>query len=483
MYETILYKKTHKIIHKTLLLLLIGLGFTHHHTFILFIPGLIVVFYKEVKNNLHIKSVVKSLLLVLAPFTIYSYSIIASIFNPPIDWENSKTISGLIRMFGRLSYGGIKPYASSVPSMINQYLSMFMSLLISIWDFRIIGAIFIILGLIYLHKTKRWIAYYFYITIGLYLTFLFILNFPLNNSFGMATSERFLIAFYLLLIIPFAAGVAYLFSILRIGTKFKNSIFFITLGFILVFHFFISLKTVKYVPKIKNFDYLAQDILKTPSRNSIMTLSADNTLFTVSYYYFVKKIRNDVRFIFLGLTSRQYYRDRVASTYPNINIKCKTPKEFVKNNSSYNIFSDAPLKNAGLWVPYGLLWKYYPDKKDLNKDMNKIIKTNEKFWKTYHIPRLTNQETEIVHLKSLQDYYLDKLMYYIYFLFTQNRMKLAFEKIELVLDVNPKFSPILRLIDNMIENTSCSKLSKNTYLKENRLPKLAKIIFSKCKHR
>ena len=477
-YLILLFKKSSKSIYKYIIYLLLGLSFAHHHTFILFIPGWYLLLSD--KRSVFFKTnVFKNLAFLIFGLLFYLYIPIASSFNPPIDWENGKTLEGFIRLVTRSSYGTFKAYSSSSPNLINQLFDAFSSIIFIIKDFRIIGILFIVLGLTYVRKINRSFAKFLYISIFFQLLFLFYTNFPLASSFAVAMIERFLIALYLLLIIAFAFGVQFSFLKLKVFSKkylsniqLKKTVIFSYFLFLILYLCVIIYSNARYMAQIPNLNYFeiyAKDILNTVPKNSILSMKSDTGFFTTSYMYYVEKYRNDIILIFVNTLDRKYYRERVKKKYPKVIIPIDKENntfdlnEFLsKNSKNYNIFFEQ-LNEKGIWIPYGLLWKYYDDKKTLQKNKSDLIKTNEDLWtKIYKFPINLPNDSKFLHILCLKSKYVQMLEIYAQLLIANNQNSQALKYLHLISDkLDPSYTASLKsILDIYVKNKKCNNANK-----------------------
>lgn len=115
------------------------------------------------------------LVFVVVSFTLgtsfYVYSIIASSYIPPLDWENAKTLAGFIRLITRSSYGVFKAYDASSGNITNQIFDSFSFFIFALHDFRVIGLFFAIIGIFRLKKNDKQMFVFFVTTMLLHLFF------------------------------------------------------------------------------------------------------------------------------------------------------------------------------------------------------------------------------------------------------------------------------------------------------------------------
>jgi len=423
----LIYRCPNKNIRSYLCLMafMLGLSVSHHHIFILFIPGW--VYLIRTKWQTFEKALSKRymhmfvMLFFMLGISFYLYPIMASRTLPPLDWENAKTLEGFWRLITRSSYGVFKAYEASAGNITNQIFDSLSFFIFILHDFRIAGLIFGILGYFRLRKKNRRICIFTAMTMGLHVFFLFYTNFSLSTSFTIAMYERFLIPLYLLYIIPFASGVTYMYEIgVRLmqgrirNTHFKKVIL---LGYCLFLASYLGIiiyqnyQVIKKIPQLNYFAAYAKNLLDTVPPGAIFFVGADNSYFTTAYYHFAEGYRRDIKFVFINILDKEYYRAQIRSRYPELSLpepydKNKDLGEFVKRNSRFGIYFDGP--RDGTWKPYGLLWKYYKTEKAGQRDTEQLLRDNERLWNhVYTIPELDDELKKILHLNVVQDNYIN----------------------------------------------------------------------------
>lgn len=481
---------------KYLLFFLMGLIFVHHHTAIIFLPG----WYFLLHNNLKklFKDLKKSLFYFFIALSFYLYAPIVSLFNPPIDYENVKTFQGLLRLFTRTSYGTFRAFVGSSTNFLSQIYNAFSVIIYILQDFRTIGFVFILMGIFWMYKKNKIFFKFILVSILFQLFFLFYTSFPTTTSFIQAIFERFLIPLYLLLIFPFAYGLDYLKNKIQyMQEKFvKNNlikkfigVFIYLLAFCYIFVVFYSnYQIIKYVPKMKDFDILAENILDTVPKNSILTTSSDSTTFSVYYYYYAKKYRQDVKIVHLGLLPRDYYQKKLKKNYNDMNLDINQSNlidDFIsKNAQKYGYYAETP-QTTGVWLPYGLLWKYYPNQEKAQQDISNVIRINEYYWtKIYKIPNPPKKALNILHLAAIRENYLGRLMNYTDLLIKEKQYDKAVSYLKTILNTydqnNQRSIASLMKIYSVIKNCTQASIYQKKFLNSfdsNDIDKLTQILY------
>jgi len=422
-----------------------GLCVSHHHIFVLFIPGWLYLLKDRLKKILSNRLLlIKITFSVLLGVSFYFYAIIVSHNNAILDWENAKTLEGLFRLVTRSSYGSFKAYSTSAANIVNQLADMVSGLVFILLDFKPLGIIFILVGLFTSRKYAKQFSYFLAISLAVHFAFLFYTNFTITNSISSGMFERFLIPIYVILVFLFGAGIDYTYQkyILSIAHIIRNkSLKKVVKGSYLVFIcIYIALvavqnfKTIALIANTKAFDQFGKDLLNTVPPNGILSTQGDTSTFTSSYHNYGLKEREDIVLLHLGLMGRPNFIDMLKKKYPSLVVFGPIKNnddfnKFITRNSERGYYSERE-QSIGTWRPYGLLWKYYTDNLSAASDSAKLLADNKKFWeKTYIMPELSSDEINIFHLDSVGEYYLTAYQNYAKLLVFMNK----YEEAEVVL--------------------------------------------------
>jgi len=419
LYSGLKYKNTDKLIWLAFSLFLTGLGICHHHTFILILPSLFILIYKDFKKIFaSFKKVAFLLLSFIIGLLPLIYLPIVSQTNPEISWAGADKLAELISLLTRQVYGSFVPgqFISNLP--IQRFIQLVNLNFFIFYDFTLVGYLSIIAGLIILLKSKivkktEKIA----IFSALFLFgpfFVFYANFPLRDKFLLATVERFMIIFYFLLSVPLYLGLNWLFKkILKVfkiilGNKYKTIIpIIITLFFI--FPIALGVKNYQKLVNLKKYsiaEKLGKDILNNADKKSLILLYIDTPLFNTQYVYFNNKNNYPDKIVLhAAKLPFDYYQKAIKLHYPKINFeknKSYNLGDFILDNTkNYNIYStdkyDLPSSFPYKWIVQGLLFKVVP--KDYN-DISEAEKTIETFWNS-------------AENKNLADFYLTNSSYWL----------------------------------------------------------------------
>ena len=156
-------------------------------------------------------------------------------------------------------------------------------------------------------------------------------------------------------------------------------------------------------------------------------MGADNSYFTTAYYHFAEGYRKDIKFIFINILDKKYYRDQIRLKYPELSIpepydKNKDLSDFVKRNARFGVYFDNA--RGGTWKPYGLLWKYYKIEASTQSETEQLLKENERLWnRLYKIPEMDSELKKILHLNVVQDHYITSYFNYSKLLFASGHVE------------------------------------------------------------
>ncbi|MCL4374994.1 DUF2723 domain-containing protein [Patescibacteria group bacterium] len=409
----LIVKYQHRPHSRYLSLICIGLGLAlvHHQSIIFFLPA----WYGLLRHRPPPRWRHRYLLFFLMGLAFYLYVPLAASRHPLIDWENAATISGFFRLITRSSYGTFAAFSGSVPNLFNQLINVFSLLIFIIKDFRLIGIVFILLGLNRIRKFQPALFRFLVIALIAQLFFIFLLNFWLSASFSLAIYERFLLATYTILPIPFAFGVAEFTDLMdRTAKRWLHSLdlrrlvaggsrLFVVLFIIIVAA--TNFPSIRQLASDRRFETVARSLLSSLPKNALVYLQNDSLYFTANYLNTQEKIRPDVHLLTIQMLSRDYYRQRLHRELPDLYLPPVTSHmvyDFLQKNSRhFPIFFEIPgLKDY--WLPYGLVWKYYPSVNAAQSDIKTALAFNYRYWTTQLPKPLDPAAEKILFLNDLQ---------------------------------------------------------------------------------
>jgi hypothetical protein len=416
-YTLFVYEKTKNPRLFSVFSFILGLASAHHHIYVLFIPA----WYLVIKDVLPTKPrrYLNAALFFLIGFSAYLYAPLASLANPPIDWENAKTIDGFIKLFLRTTYGTFSAYSNSKSAIATHVYDLIAIFIFVIQDFKIPGVLIFLMSVGAVRKIGSKLAAFTVVAIIIHLLFLTYTNFVLTYSFTAAMFERFLISFYFVLAILFGMTIDWL---IKKIPRFALAVYLFAITYCLVLAIS-NFKTIVRIRSVSHFDRIARDILATVPQGGIAYAATDNTNFPVLYYLYGLKNRQDIVFLHMSLLNRKPYVDRLR-TDPRIkgvpnkpSLRAADFETIFLKNEDKGIYMETPLP-AGYWMPYGLLWKYYSTEQKAVDDIPHLLTVNRTLWNTvYNIPVLSAEEKNLLHLQVVQDFYREAYVNYAKFLF------------------------------------------------------------------
>lgn len=399
LYLSISYFQTGKIILFDWLLIALGMALFHNYIIALLLPGITYLLSKKRRLATTSKQNIKILFLVSFGILPYLYAFLASARFPVLDAEHPNSFAGLLKLITRSSYGTFrlsKDVYFSINTAYNNILNLLNFILI---DFKIIGVLIMVIGMIYLFKTNKNI--FKFLIINLLLSFLFFAyaSFPLNLNYHLGTFEKYLPLPYLYLTILIAFGGIGLETMSNniLGNRRLRKISLIIISVsLIIFPLIIFRNNYQRILVLKNdftAENLGRDILTSTPKNGILNLFDDTSYFNTLYVRYVLKERPDVKLIKFDKLKNPNYQQLIKIHYPEVYLpKVDLADElflrnFLEENSKhFPILNSAPhALITHTWLPNGLLWRYYPENKPLPK-AEELIKDNLITWTRFHMP-------------------------------------------------------------------------------------------------
>ena len=417
----LLFIQQKKQIYSYFAFFIIGLMIAHQHIALLFLPAWYFLIKKE--RKIFFSQFKYKFLTMFIGSMSYLYVFFAAQNQPLFDFENASTLGGFVNLITRASFGTFKAYQNSMPSLIGSALSFVSALTLILKDFRPLGVIFILIGIVFALKKRGNLFNFLLIQAVISLFFFFYAGYMLTTVFSAATFEKFLTFVYLSLIPFFAIGIKYSYDlisifiskhsdkkIIQLFTKLIISIILITY---LNTIYQSSFSTLKLLPKTKDFNLMTQQILRSTPDKSILFINHDRLLFPLIYEYLKNEkqyLKKQIYLVNPSALSRSFYRKRLQASIGNVDLSYdeqeKTIDNFLNiiktNGVKFNFFTDIEI-GTELWVPYGMLWKYIPDQKTLLSQTPKLLTDNENFWKQLKPYRLNSQQNNLLYLKDLNN--------------------------------------------------------------------------------
>lgn len=401
LYLTLLFHRSGKIKYLFTASFVLGLSFTHHHIIIFLVPVLLILVLKNVRR-ISRKSLILFFLIFLSGLTPYLYLFFSARQGPVVNWQGGADFGSILSLVMRKGYGTFLSSPGLVRDPSGRLMEIWAFLRFYYQDFRFLGLISAVMGVIYLWRREKFILKITVSAVMLFLFFLFYASFPLSDNFGVGTFERFITPLYIFMTIPLTFGFMQLNTVIcaltgKLLKADKNRLMqkLVPVFFLL---YPLSIFTLNY-PKIgilKN-DYTAEnlgrDILSSSGKKGIILIMNDTSLFDTQYIYYTENKYPEIKLIHFSKLLTPYYDNQLRKYYPEV-IPAYGPEkgsgEIVRDFISLNypkqaVYSKLSLPDSkGIWVPWGLLFRYY-EQKDLPAK-EEIFSINEKLWSGFHDP-------------------------------------------------------------------------------------------------
>lgn len=520
-YFTIKWYKTLKKKFIYLVFFFIGLGISHHHTFLVVMPSIMYIFYcKRKKLHLKNKEYVRLFLYFLTGILPLSYLIFSRQSNSEIVWGNTNTISGFLSVLMRTEYGSFVagPFVSNIA--YNRFLQLKNLFLFTVNDFTMLGVILTGVGLIFFFTLKKsdtkTLLTALLMNIFLYGPFfLFYANFPLVSDIFLATIERYFIIYYFFFAVLLYFGIYWIYALcnqyvinrLFDKTHFKKIINILLLIIMCILPFQLFMENKRLIDPLKNdrtAENFGNDILRIGEKNVLLLAISDTVLFNTQYmYYTYPHLRKEITFINpFRFKIHNDYAKIIHVHYPKLRITPFNPNEsnwlaaitthiILPNIKVFNsIYSDHPYPLESTkeytWIPYGMLYKL--EKKTAIKD-TKNIERSESFWQKsssqHIIHELKKNNPSLQHFftkEIINQYVAGHQQTAYYYLYLNQRLDYAARHIQDAIFLQPNNSYNYLLLSNYyFQMKQCSHatiaLSKSASLKSNK-NKYSAIFFS-----
>lgn len=432
-YFALKFVKTKNVIFIYALNLFIGLGISHHHTFLLVIPSIAYLIYTfRVRFAFMKKNIFFCLSYLILGLLPLSYLVYVSKVGSEFQWEKADSLAGFLNLMLRKAYGTFVPGSFISQILAHRLLQIKVLFNSSLLDFSLFGIFLFLLGISFYLRLKRGMTRTVLTAAIINLFFFgpfyfFYANFPLSAKFFFATLERFSHVYYFFFAIILYFGLFFLKNFIQeklLAKYIHNSSLkkFSNIMLILILALYpakLAQRNFVFIGPLKN-DSIAEklgfDVLNNAQKKSLIFLSQDTILFDTQYvYYAYPKKRNDKIVIHLFKLGTTYYPKILGKYYPK--LKITTTKEgrasvaqFSKDNlKSFNIYANEILNIAGLddyeWVTQGLLFKLVKKGQSDNKENYENLKN---FWQNSLNKNLGKEV--ITNKYKFKNLFLDELL-------------------------------------------------------------------------
>jgi hypothetical protein len=380
LYFSVLYREKKEDRMLFLLALLTGLSLTNNQTMVLMIPLVFLLVMKGLFLPGFGKRIFISLLCFFIGLLPYVYLPIAASFSPPVNWNNPVTLTAFLQVIMRQDYGWLP---TVVVDKSVRFIVLKQYFLYLYRELTILGVLGIVVGIISSFWWKRGIVFPISLLLGAFLFGPFFYFYGASPSFDAMSDgarEKFIASssIFLILFLPF--GMEKVSGVLqgllqksgssssRMNIYCKSlSVFFCVLPLILFFQN-ITMLDLRMPSKVTHV--LAEDILRTLPKNTVLIAQHDNVLFPVWYMEYALGVRSDVYATLPGelkdLAKRGMLKLSPNDVTAVLNadndpdnpvhaVALRLPTDVVISESDYHGF----LKDGKIVLfPYGLVLKY-----------------------------------------------------------------------------------------------------------------------------
>ncbi len=284
----------------------VALGFTNHMTTLLFIPGLIYLFFAKTGIS---KDVIKKILLMALIFIGvillgYSYLFIRASQNPELNWGNPFNLENFLRHITGKQY---QVWMFSSIEDAKKQLADYVINLPSV--FAYLPLIFSAIGLFQLFKLSRKIFYFLLITYV--FSVLYVINYNIHDI-----SSYFLLS-NIILVIFAGFGIAKIFLVIKtkIPISYAN---YLSISVIVILTFILNFGKVNSGGIYVYEDYTKAVLNSVPAKSVIFSYQWDYFISSSYYFQKVENFKPDVAIIDKELLRRSWYYNQMERNYPDI---------------------------------------------------------------------------------------------------------------------------------------------------------------------
>lgn len=392
-----------------LLSFFLGLSLSHHHFSLWFYPiFLFFIFWYQKRywfKNLNIFLILKSFIFFLIGLLPYFYLFFSAQNYPPISWDSPVNFKNFWRLFTRADYGTFLSHGGALYVDLKDRLFLVWSFFLILKEYwGVIGIFFLFTGMFFLYKKEK---IFFWLIFSLWIWELF---FIFYSGFGLGSKDVFGIGIFIRFLLPgilfssiFIGCGAYFFTFWladllrkkRILINIKKSTFILLMmSFLLIYPLSLFLKNFKIFYFLRNdftAENFAKDILDTIPSNGVLLLSFDNPLFNTQYLHYCLKERLDVNVLHLSLFEEEFFYPNLKKNYPFLDFPERGEEDFLnkfleKNRSRPIFTNNLNYIKTGVFIPWGLVYRWYPSKKEI-PPLDEVFKINKEIWSKYHDPK------------------------------------------------------------------------------------------------
>ncbi len=269
--------------------LILGLGLGNHHTLVLIVPGILLLYYLGGAPKNYLKDFYAATLFFTIGFFVYAFLPIRSLKNPPLDWSNPENLQNFIRVITRADYGSLSlTLGEKLPRNFETAFQQCVRYAADIVDsFSWLGLLAGFAGwFAWSKRESRTFAGFLAVFLISGIGFLLLGNLPFD-----AQSNGILPRFFMLPMIPFCLALGQFFEWSRKLTKF----WILFPAFILVYSAASSFSVVRHFRHdYVNYDYGRNMFKSMPPKSILFMDGGDDTFYTMTYHTMAERRRPDL---------------------------------------------------------------------------------------------------------------------------------------------------------------------------------------------
>ena len=448
------YRRTHARRDFLLLCFIAGLSTTNHQTIIFVFPSIFILIAHSLWNmRKDWKTLLLGIVCVLLGFSVYGYSVIASLRQPALDWAHITNFQSFIEMILRKRYGTFSAGVFEAPSSEGTLIILIHYFKSLISQITFPGFLLCLIGIDRVIKEDKIKALSY--AVAFILTgplFFGYAGFPLNTYFHAGVSERFLLLStgILLLFLPYGCK-SVIQGFLRFFPRPSYSILLQCVLFLIPFLLFIYNFPKTDLSTLTYGDQLGMNFLRPLPQNSVVLMDGDTTLFNTWYVHLVLNYRPDVTVVNMySMYDSPYYMKKQAEAkkkFPHLTDDDIHMQTMLLIDKERPFFSRVDLqpdgKNVLRWSPYGLVHELHsPDEPEITID--EYISQSERVWKQIILPDIrhtNNIAAKSLTIADIPNYYANSLLATgSYFQSTLKNRKYAYQYYEKAREVDPEYA-------------------------------------------
>jgi 4-amino-4-deoxy-L-arabinose transferase-like glycosyltransferase len=400
-----------------------GLSLTNHQTIIFIFPAIFLLVFSQLWSmKKEWKTLGGGLLLGLLGFSLYGYSVIASLSHPALDWAHITNVQSFLDMLLRKRYGTFSAGVFDSPTDVGTLIILKTYFISLLSQMTFPAFVLCLIGIDRVIKIDRVRAISY--ALGFLLSgplFFGYAGFPLISLFHAGVSERFLIlsTVIFLLFLPYGCQTI-INGFLRFFPRKSYGILLQGVLFLIPFLLFVYNYPKTNLAPLHYGEQIGKNFLASLPKNAVVLMDGDTTLFNTWYVHLVLHFRPDVIVMNMySLYDSPYYmsmRAKVKKEYPKLSDSDLAIEIFKQMDLSRPFFSRLTIqpegKNKLTWVPYGLVH-------DLRSSQEPVMSEDEftqqaaRVWGSMKLPdiRLTdNLAAKSLTLGDIPSYYANALL-------------------------------------------------------------------------